>query len=225
MGGSGVWSDMLPVLPEVDFIDRIGKGSFGEVYKGIWNDSVVGIKVICVKVRRSSDDNADEAQVNIELAKHEYESWLNANLRHPSIVQLFTSFTIGLESAGGGSLGSITPPAGASARNLDVPEFSSAAAASSSAAAHGSNTVVDSVLTADVAVVSSVGTAEGGGAAGSSTQPPSGLHAPAASRQHKMSTNWKTHLVMEYCDMGTMQVGTLLHHRCQSVEQLCALLA
>lgn len=38
-----------------------------------------------------------EQQVSMELAQHEYESWLNANLRHPNIVQLFTSFTVALE--------------------------------------------------------------------------------------------------------------------------------
>jgi hypothetical protein len=83
--------------------------------------------------------------VGAELARHEYESWLNANLRHPQIVQLFTSFTLALEA-----------PAGATH-----------AAAGSACGAGGG------------------GAREG--AAG--------------------ATQWKTHLIMEWCDMGTMQVG------------------
>lgn len=79
-----------------------------------------------------------EQQVAMELAQHEYESWLNANLRHPNIVQLFTSFTVVLEDR---------PPAALAAA---VPEG-------------------------------------GWGCSGLS---------------------WKTHLVMEYCELGTMQVRT-----------------
>jgi hypothetical protein len=77
----------------------------------------------------------------MELAQHEYESWLNANLRHPNIVQLFTSFTVVLEDR---------PP--------------------------------QLLLSSAPGLVH-----EGAGWA-------AGL-------------SWKTHLVMEFCELGTMQVS------------------
>lgn len=161
---------LMPSLPEVDFIERIGRGSFGDVYKGVWCGSVVAVKVIRVKQQllpgisaalsspgpagsanssaytgrmstsssgTSSTSPGEQQQVAVELAQHEYESWLNANLRHPNIVQLFTSFTVVLEDRPAGLL-------------------------------------------------------SGGGSVGM------GLLGTGVS--------WKTHLVMEYCELGTMQV-------------------
>lgn len=142
---------------------------------GVWCGSVVAVKVIQVRqpsaltfrnrpstqpqqqqeARLQPLDNttgapagmdSQAAQVALELAQHEYESWLNANLRHPNIVQLFTSFTIGLEERGASLPGCL----------FGHPDGGSASGLSS-----------------------------GGGAAGLS---------------------WKTHLVMEYCELGTMQV-------------------
>jgi hypothetical protein len=188
---------VMPSLPEVDFIERIGRGSFGEVYRGVWCGSVVAVKVIRVRQQppasrnrapgcpttavtttppglfnsggscssNSSSSNASsgqqhsasdaddqepdehQQQVAMELAQHEYESWLNANLRHPNIVQLFTSFTVVLED-----------------RMPQLLLSSAAAAGSGAGLVH-----------------------EGAGWA-------AGL-------------SWKTHLVMEFCELGTMQVG------------------
>jgi hypothetical protein len=56
------------------------------------------IRVSCPIHLPSKDPSAREAAVNAELARHEYESWLNANLRHPNIVQLFTSFSVAIAS-------------------------------------------------------------------------------------------------------------------------------
>lgn len=101
--------------------------------------------------------DSQAAQVALELAQHEYESWLNANLRHPNIVQLFTSFTIGLEERGASMPGALFGP-GASG-----------------------------------------GTDGGrGGALGrTSSSSSSGL-------------SWRTHLVMEHCELGTMQVRGMI---------------
>lgn len=109
----------------------------------------------------ASDFDTQAAQVALELAQHEYESWLNANLRHPHIVQLFTSFTIGLEERS-----NLPPPPAV------VPQL-----------LHSSN-------------------GEGEGAAG-------GFLSMAAAGAHSSGSSglsWKTHLVMEYCELGTMQV-------------------
>jgi hypothetical protein len=179
---------VMPSLPEVDFIERIGRGSFGEVYRGVWCGSVVAVKVIRVRQQpaasrnraacgqttavattppgmlfnggsccsnSSSSNNSSasegagqepdehEQQVAMELAQHEYESWLNANLRHPNIVQLFTSFTVVLEDR--------------------LPQLLLLPSAAPELVHEGA-----------------------GWAAGLS---------------------WKTHLVMEFCELGTMQVG------------------
>jgi hypothetical protein len=151
---------------------------------GVWCGSVVAVKVIQVKqpsaltfpnrpstqhqqhqvsqqpqeARLQPLDNttgaaagmdSQAAQVALELAQHEYESWLNANLRHPNIVQLFTSFTIGLEERGSLPGCMFGHPDGESPSGL-----------------------------------------------------PSGCGAAGLS--------WKTHLVMEYCELGTMQVCSVV---------------
>ncbi len=146
------------------------------VAAGIWNDSLVAVKVIRVRCRRTSDRDADDAHVTAELARHEYESWLNANLRNPNIVQLFTSFTVGLEKPASSS--SMGPFA------LDMAAGSDACG----------------VIGAEAGVA---------GHAASGTVP-SGL-------------SWKTHLIMEYCDMGTMQVGRNVWHA--SYNNTCCVLA
>jgi hypothetical protein len=102
-----------------------------------------------------SEIDSQAAQVALELAQHEYESWLNANLRHPNIVQLFTSFTIGLQEH--------TPA---------VPMLSCGGKGDMS---RGALQVLG----------------EAGGSGGLS---------------------WKTHLVMEYCELGTMQVSNFVSH-------------
>ncbi len=136
---------------------------------GVWCGSVVAVKVIQVKQPSAltfpnrpptqsqqqdtekrqagvpSEIDSQAAQVALELAQHEYESWLNANLRHPNIVQLFTSFTIGLEERG---------------------------------------TSMPGTLFGGTFDTGSASAVSGGG----------------------MGLSWKTHLVMEYCELGTMQV-------------------
>jgi hypothetical protein len=100
--------------------------------------------------------DSQAAQVALELAQHEYESWLNANLRHPNIVQLFTSFTIGLEE-----------------RSPSIPAsllFSGSGRFGDEDGGRGALPLLS----------------EAGGSG---------------------SLSWKTHLVMEYCELGTMQVG------------------
>ncbi len=162
---------LMPSLPQVDFIERIGKGSFGEVFKGVWNDSVVAVKVIQVysprhhPQRRSapSGGGSSSASVGAELARHEYESWLNANLRHPHIVQLFTSFTVAVEG----------PPAARGA---------------------GAGAVVVG------------GGGSGGGGAGGKPAAAAGGVWEGSLGGGAGATCWKTHLIMEWCDMGTMQV-------------------
>ncbi|WIA40607.1 hypothetical protein OEZ86_013945 [Tetradesmus obliquus] len=123
-----------------------------------------------------------EQQVAMELAQHEYESWLNANLRHPNIVQLFTSFTVVLE---------------------ERPQQLLLASSAAAAAGGGAGGLVH----------------EGAGWAG-------GL-------------SWKTHLVMEFCELGTMQcvlqrggfMDPLAPGRCNvawvlsTAKELCAALA
>jgi hypothetical protein len=202
---------VMPSLPEVDFIERIGRGSFGEVYRGVWCGSVVAVKVIRVRQQppasrnrapgspttavattppgilfnsggscssnsssssggqqHSEVDAADqepdehEQQVAMELAQHEYESWLNANLRHPNIVQLFTSFTVVLED-----------------RMPQLLMPSAAAAGSGAGLVH-----------------------EGAGWA-------AGL-------------SWKTHLVMEFCELGTMQVGKISNFSVRRLAYGCS---
>lgn len=139
----------------------------------MWHDSAVAVKVIQVSARRPTSapgpggaDGADGAAVGAELARHEYESWLNANLRHPHIVQLFTSFTVALEAPT--ARGGVPHAVGASGDGGPGDDHSAGAAA----AADGVAGVWE-------------GTLDGRGGP---------------------LTCWKTYLIMELCDMGTMQV-------------------
>jgi hypothetical protein len=226
-----------PSLPEVDFIEKIGRGSFGDVYKGVccawiasccacgagtlsvqllqrvrgralmswlacccfacvhtgvWCGSVVAVKVIQVRqpllhrpmaavtaalgpAEQTHDSAAAAAaaeaatdahagQVALELGQHEYESWLNANLRHPNIVQLFTSFTLGLEER--------RPPS--------LPGH------------HHHHHHPGALLLTDAA-------------AGD----------VAAAGGHAADLSFKTHLVMEMCELGTMQVRAAALEACR----------
>jgi len=108
----------------------------------------------------TSEYDSQAAQVALELAQHEYESWLNANLRHPNIVQLFTSFTLGLEER--------------------------------------SHMVMPSLL---------LGSA-GGDDGDDASSPRSSF--PLMQDAQSSGMSWKTHLVMEFCELGTMQVRAAL---------------
>lgn len=110
--------------------------------------------------------DSQAAQVALELAQHEYESWLNANLRHPNIVQLFTSFTIGLEERASSS-GHLPP----------------------SLLMFGGSSAGD------------------GGECG--TRPSS-----SACGDSGAGLSWRTHLVMEFCELGTMQVSVCVLPGC-----------
>lgn len=173
---------------------------------GVWCGSVVAVKVIQVKqpsalsfparasaqqhsqpelrshplggasdaaaaaaVQPTAVCDSQAAQVALELAQHEYESWLNANLRHPNIVQLFTSFTIGLEERV--STSGLLPPS--------LLMFGGSSAGDGAAAGEECGTRLSS----------------------SACDSGAGL-------------SWRTHLVMEFCELGTMQVSTCVLPGC-----------
>eukprot|EP00005_Dracoamoeba_jomungandri_P007824 CAMPEP_0174279000 /NCGR_PEP_ID=MMETSP0439-20130205/61790_1 /TAXON_ID=0 /ORGANISM="Stereomyxa ramosa, Strain Chinc5" /LENGTH=307 /DNA_ID=CAMNT_0015371475 /DNA_START=473 /DNA_END=1393 /DNA_ORIENTATION=- len=68
---------------------RIGKGSYGEVFKGTWRGSEVAIKKL--PYYWSELDNHSEKEEFVEDFLAETE--LMTRLRHPNIVQLYASFT------------------------------------------------------------------------------------------------------------------------------------
>lgn len=113
--------------------------------------------------------DSQAAQVALELAQHEYESWLNANLRHPNIVQLFTSFTIGLEERA--STSGLLPP---------------------SLLMFGGSSAGDGV------------------AAGQEC----GARLSSSACDSGAGLSWRTHLVMEFCELGTMQVSVCVLPGC-----------
>jgi serine/threonine protein kinase len=176
---------------------------------------VVAVKVISAKRTLHPGDAGDlEQQLSMELARHEYESWINANLRHPNIMQLFTSFTVCLDGTSSGSSSS-TEAAGrdlqprqlqqqqqqqqlGSALSGTSPDASGLAPAGSTPAAASASSSARS--DADAAMPAGVVST---GVAGASDV---AAAAVAASTSYK----WKTHLVMEYCDMGTLQVSHLV---------------
>ena len=168
---------------------------------GIWHDSVVAVKVISARrnttrsaggSHRSSSDPDDKLAA--ELAQHEYESWINANLRHPSIMQLFTAFTVCLDGASSSSI-ELRPSRAVSAHSAAVAALSSGPREEASVTALVGNAVSASVAASggpDLGRSSGVGVYQG---------------FEAADHLSVTRCSWKTHLVMEYCDMGTMQVS------------------
>ncbi len=59
------------------------------IHAAIWHNTVVAVKVVPVRGGGRPDAGASAAlNVQSELARHEAESHLTANLRHPNIVQV-----------------------------------------------------------------------------------------------------------------------------------------
>jgi hypothetical protein len=57
---------------------------------GLWNGVMVAVKQMEQKARRGPVQ-ADDDDV---LKKAQAEAWMNSRLRHPHIVQLYTSYTV-----------------------------------------------------------------------------------------------------------------------------------
>jgi hypothetical protein len=212
---------------------------------GIWNDSVVAVKVISAKRTLHPGDASDhEQQLSMELARHEYESWINANLRHPNIMQLFTSFTVCLDGTSSSSGSSRAEAAGNNQRQhqqqqhqqqqqpeQELEEFQEGRGErvdnactqqqqqqqQSETALQGTSQDCRASTGAAPAAAAAAAPASSNNVSVAAVAPPAGLlrvqqaisdavgtAAPPAPAP--TSYKWKTHLVMEFCDMGTLQV-------------------
>ncbi|KAL6079285.1 putative Serine/threonine protein kinase-transforming protein Rmil [Balamuthia mandrillaris] len=74
---------------EIKIDERIGKGSYGEVYRGTWRGTVVAIKKLPYYLREmeNSKERFNFMQSFVE------ETNIMKSLSHPNIVQLYASFT------------------------------------------------------------------------------------------------------------------------------------
>eukprot|EP01133_Synstelium_polycarpum_P020952 gene20952-25152_t len=70
-------------ISEIKIGDRVGKGNFGEVYKGYWRGVIVAIKKL--PAHNVNDAVLREFHKEIELMR---------NLRHPNVIQFLGSCTI-----------------------------------------------------------------------------------------------------------------------------------
>lgn len=66
----------------------------------MWHDHIVAIKVVSSQpVAPGSPEAADPMRCR-QLARSEYESWLNWQLHHPHVVLLYTAFSVRQQQAG-----------------------------------------------------------------------------------------------------------------------------
>lgn len=74
---------------EIVLAERVGKGSYGEVFKGIWRGTEVAVK----KLPYYFEQLEDKEQQKTFLEGFIQETQLMKTLRHPNVIQLFASFT------------------------------------------------------------------------------------------------------------------------------------
>jgi len=70
--------------------ERIGKGSYGEVFRGMWRGTEVAVK----KLPYYMSELDDEEQRKEFSTNFIHETELMKSLRHPNIIQLYATFTI-----------------------------------------------------------------------------------------------------------------------------------
>lgn len=76
-------------VENIEVLERIGKGSYGEVFKGRWKGTEVAIKKLPYYFTELDDEGDQDAFFNHFLKEAE----LMQSLRHPNIVQLLATFT------------------------------------------------------------------------------------------------------------------------------------
>lgn len=76
-------------VASIEILERIGKGSYGEVFKGRWKGTEVAIKKLPYYFTELDDTGDQEAFFNHFLKEAE----LMQSLRHPNIVQLLATYT------------------------------------------------------------------------------------------------------------------------------------
>jgi len=74
---------------EIVLIERVGKGSYGEVFKGSWRGTEVAVK----KLPYYFQQLEDKVQQKQFLESFIQETQLMKTLRHPNVIQLYASFS------------------------------------------------------------------------------------------------------------------------------------
>ena len=64
---------------EIQLAERVGRGNFGEVFKGYWRGTVVAVKKMKIPF------DSDESEF---LASFEHEAEIMRSLRHPNVLQV-----------------------------------------------------------------------------------------------------------------------------------------
>ncbi len=73
---------------EIQFLEKIGRGNFGEVYKAQWRGTIVAVKKTKVPKTHSEEERQDF------MKDFEKEAGIISQLRHPNIVQVFVTNNI-----------------------------------------------------------------------------------------------------------------------------------
>jgi serine/threonine protein kinase len=78
-------------ISELELGEMIGKGSYGEVYKAYWMDTVVAVKMLPAQITGRLDTTLDREAYEF-LMDFKREAAIMKSLRHPNILQILATY-------------------------------------------------------------------------------------------------------------------------------------
>ncbi|GAX77891.1 hypothetical protein CEUSTIGMA_g5333.t1 [Chlamydomonas eustigma] len=77
----------------IELQEMLGQGSFGQVYKGLWRDTVVAVKIMVMPNQMSDNEKRNRMAI--------MEAAISSSLSHPNIVQTYTYSMKPVQDQGG----------------------------------------------------------------------------------------------------------------------------